>query len=329
VTGIGRLIAVCVGIVLAASLLAVASVHAAAPPSIVSTTADPARATVGDQITLTITVDHDAATTVEGAGFGADVGAFEIVAVAPPRVEARGDASRTTIAYTLAAFRTGDLTIPPQTITYRGSGGSGTLTTGAIAVTIVSVLSPGDTELRPLKAQIDLGDPAPSPVIPALFVAAFAALTAFGYVLVRRAVAVVPMPARAAPVIAAAPPSAHEIARAALDAIASADLGAADAPEYYARIAATVRAYLTARFDFPAYAMTRRELERSAATSGIDRWPARVIANLLEQCDAVEFATFRPAPERRAADLTAAYEIIELTAQNGPPHPGLRPPLSH
>ena len=32
---------------------------------------------------------------------------------------ARFTASRTTIAYTLAAFRTGDLTIPPQTITYR------------------------------------------------------------------------------------------------------------------------------------------------------------------------------------------------------------------
>lgn len=311
-TGIAKRIAMGVGIVIAAGVLTVPIVHAAAP-TIASITASPAHATVGDQITLTITIDHDAATTVESAGFGANVGAFEIVAVAPPRTEPNGDASRTTIAYTLAAFRTGDLTIPPQTITYRGTSGSGTLTTIATAVTIASVLSPGDTELRPLKAQIDLGDPAPSPIIPALFVAAFAALTAFGYVLVRRAAAIVPMPAPGAPVIAVPPPSAHEIARTALDAIAAADLGAADAPEYYARIAATVRTYLSARFDFPAYAMTRRELERSATSSGIDRWPARVIGNLLEQCDAVEFATFRPAPERRAADLTAAYEIIELT----------------
>ena len=315
-TSAARLIAACVGVAIAASLLVVASVHAAAPPSIASTTADPARATVGDRITLTITIDHDAATTVEGAGFGADAGAFEIVAVAPPRTEAHNGATRTTIAYTLAAFRTGDLTIPPQSIAYRGPGGSGTLTTSATAVTIVSVLSPGDTELRPLKAQIDLGDPAPSPVVPALFVAAFAALTAFGYVLARRAAAIVPMPAPAMSVIVPVPPSAHEIARAALDAIATSDLPTTDIAEYYARIAAAVRAYLSARFAFPAYAMTRRELERSAATSGIERWPARVIANLLEQCDAVEFAAFRPAPERRAADLTAAYEIIELTTHN-------------
>ena len=319
-TSAARLTTACVGVAIAATLFAAASVYAAAPPSIVSITADPARATVGDQITLTITIDHDAATTVEGSGFGADVGAFEIVAVAPPRTVPRGDASRTTIAYTLAAFRTGDLTIPPQSITYHGPSGSGTLTTSATTVTIASVLSPGDTELRPLKAQIDLGDPAPSPIVPALFIAAFAALTAFGYVLARRAAAIVPLPARAAAVIAPAPPSAHDIARAALDAIAAADLGATDTPEYYARIAATIRTYLSARFDFPAFAMTRRELERSATTSGIDRWPARVIANLLEQCDAVEFATFRPAPERRAADLTAAYEIIDLTAfKSSPP----------
>ena len=310
----------CVGIAIAAMLIAVASIHAATPPSIISITASPAHATVGDQITLTITVEHDTATTVEGAGFGADVGPFEIIAVASPHTKPRGDGSLTTIAYTLAAFHTGDLTVPPQTIAYRDTSGSGTLTTNATTVTVASVLSPGDAELRPLKAQIDLGDPAPSPIVPVLFVAAFAALTAFGYVLVRRAAAIVPMPAPAAPVFAAIPPSAHDIARTALDAIAAADLGAADAPEYYARIAATVRTYLSTRFEFPAYAMTRRELERNATSSGIDRWPARVIGNLLEQCDAVEFATFRPAPERRAADLTAAYEIIELTTgdQNRP-----------
>jgi hypothetical protein len=314
VSGIARVVAIWVAIVLGASVISGAE---AAPPTIVSITAAPARATVGDQITLTIVVDHETATTVESAGFGADVGPFEIAAVAPPRTEPQNDASRTTIAYTLAAFRTGTLTIPPQAITYRGASGSGTLTTDATTITIASVLAPGDTELRPLKAQIDLGDPAPSPVIPALFVAVFAALTAFGYVLARKAVATRPLPAPAARVAAAPPPAAYEIARDSLDAIATGDLGATDTAEYYARIAATIRTYLSARFDFPAYAMTRRELERSATSSGIDRWPARVIGNLLEQCDAVEFATFRPAPERRAADLTAAYEIIELTTSGG------------
>lgn len=288
--------------------------HAAGPPAVVSMTIEPSRATVGDRITLTIIVDHEGATTVEGPGFGADVGEMEIVAVAPPRTEPGGDASRTTLVYTLTAFRTGDLTIPPQPIAYHGPDGSGTLTTSAGSVTIASVLAPGEAELRPLKPQLSVEDPAPPLAVPALFVAAFAALTVFGYVLIRRVIAI-PPPQIAAPAQLAMPTAAHETARTALNAIAASDLAATDLAEYYARIAATVRTYLSARFGFAAYAMTRSELERGMAGAGIGRWPARLTANLLEQCDAAEFAAFHPAPERRAADLTAAYEIIELTAE--------------
>lgn len=286
--------------------------YAAGPPTISSTTVEPARATVGDRITLTIVVDHDGATTVEGPGFGADAGAFEIVAVAPPRTEARGGASRTTLVYTLTAFRTGEMTVPPQPIAYRGPDGTGAITTSGATVVIASVLAPGETELRPLKPQLSLEDPAPPPAVPTLFVAAFAAMTALGYILVRRATAIPPPPVTATP--AEAPLIPHDAARTALDALAVSDLATADVAEYYARVAATIRTYLSARFAFPAYAMTRSELEREMAGAGIDRWPARLTANLLEQCDAVEFAAFRPAPERLESDLTAAYEIIELTA---------------
>lgn len=294
------------------ALISIVPAHAAAPV-IVSVTAHPPIATVGERVTLTIVVDHDDDTMVEGAGFGANTGEFEIIAVAPPHTEPHEAISRTTIAYTLAAFRTGDLTIPAQSIVYRGTDGSGTLTTDAITITIQSVLAPGDTELRPLKPQLELEDPAPPAVVPVLFVAALAALTAFGFALMRRAIAIRPILAAVADT-ALAPPPAHETARAALDAIADGDLAATDTAEYYARIAATLRGYLSSRFAFPAYAMTRSEMERGATAAGVERWPARLIANLLEQCDAVEFAAFRPAPERRAADLTAAYEIIELTA---------------
>jgi hypothetical protein len=46
---------------------------------------------------------------------------------------------------------------------------------------------------------------------------------------------------------------------------------------------------------------------------GMDRWQARVVGGLLDQCDAVVYAHYRPAVERADADLTAAYEIIEMT----------------
>jgi len=277
----------------------------------------PATATVGDRLALTITVDHRAGVTVTGPGFGGDYGGFDLVQIAPPSdAPAAGGRVRTTFVYTLAAFRTGSFTVPALAVSFTTADGRvGSVATGQASVTIRSVLTEGDAALRPLKPQLDIDTGAPSAVAPALFVAVFAALTAAGYALHRRIAATRP-PALAAEAPAPAPP-AGATARAALDALAASGLAASNPVEYYARIAATVRGYLSERFDFAAYAMTRSELERGAAGSGVDRWAARLAANLLEQCDAVQFAGFLPAPERREADLTAAYEIIELTAAVG------------
>ena len=311
----GRFRYIMVVLTIAITLAAVgltARLAAAAAPTIVSASLAPATATVGDRLTLTIVVDSSQGTIVESAGFGADAGAIEIIDVQRPRTERHGSGQRTTLVSTLAAFSTGDITIPPQRVTYRGAGGDGELRTDALHVSIVSVLAPGERDLRPLKPQLDLGAEAPPAIVPVLFVAAFAALTAFGYALHRRAVSFPSPIVRAAP--AAAAPSSAASARAALDAIGASGTIETDVGEYYARIAAVVRAYLSERFSFPAYAMTRTEVERAMTNVGIERWPAHVTANLLAQCEAAEFAAFRPAPERREADLAAAHEIVALTS---------------
>ncbi|MBI5285941.1 MAG: hypothetical protein HY874_12705 [Chloroflexi bacterium] len=296
------------------ALFAARIVHAQTPADAVSepiVKLTPAVATVGDRLTLTITVEHREGVVLTPPGYGAAFGGIEVVDIAPPSVEQRdGGRARTTFAYTLAAFTTGEFTVPAQSIAFvTPDGAAGTVTTTPRSVTINSVLDPGDTSLRPLKPQLDIDDGAPSPIAPIAFVGMLAALTAIGYVLQARAVAIAP-PAPLAVATPPAPPDGR--ARAALD--AAAPLAGTDVRAYYALIAAAVRAYLSERFDFPAYAMTRTEMERGMAAAGIDRWPARLTANLLEQCDAVQFAGFVPAPERRAADLIAAYEIIDLTS---------------
>jgi hypothetical protein len=297
-------------------LLAAGAAGAAGPPVIASVTIEPSTATVGDRLTYRIAVDHDPATTVDAPGFDAVFPGLELVDVPPPRADDRGDTERTTFTYTLTSFQTGEITIPPQTITYGGAAGDGALRTAPITVTITSVLAPGDTGLRPLKPQLDLPDAAPPPIVPALFVAAFAALTALGYVLVARAIAIRPLPLPSARLRPQAERPAHETARAELDALVAERLADSDVAAYYACLAAIVRRYLSERFAFPAYAMTRTEIERAMTSAGIDRWPARLTANLFEQCDAAQFAGFTPARERRTADLTAAREIITLTTPN-------------
>lgn len=297
---------------LCCALLAFASSAPAAAETraeLASVTLAPATATVGDRLTLTIVVDHDEGSTVEGPGFGADFSGLEAVEIAPPRTERRDGRLRTTLDYTLTAFATGFFTVPALPVEADGPDGAVTLETPPQTVNIESVLGPGETDLRPLKPQLEIGEEAPSPLSPALIVALFAVLTAFGYALVRRAIAERPRTTvTAAP---ATPLTAHERARASLGALPPDDVQA-----YYAGLAATVRRYLSERFAFGAYAMTRTEMERGMAGVGIDRWPARLTANLLEQCDAVVFAGFRPPRERIEADLTAAYEIVALTTDD-------------
>lgn len=293
--------------------------HAQTPPvSPPTISLAPSTATVGDRLTLTITVDHDDNIDITGPGFGSDFGGLELIEAAPLAHEqiAAGRA-RTRLAYTLAAFTSGSYTIPPLALTYTMDGPVSTIETDPSSVTITSVLAPGDTTLRPLKPQLDLDSGAPAPLSPALFVAAFAALTAFGYVLHRRAVATEPY--RAITPAVPEPSSPQTSARQSLDSLAAIS---GDPDQYYARIAVAVRRYLSDRFDFPAYALTRRELDQRMAAAGVERWPARLTANLLTQCDAVQFAAFRPARERREADLTAAYEIIALTAAAAEEHGG-------
>jgi hypothetical protein len=269
---------------------------------------EPEQATVGDRIEVTVIVAHDDGVMIIGPGFDADYGGLEVVEIPPPE----SDGDTTTLREVLTAFAPGDVKVPPLPIEWTAAdGASGTVQTPEQSLEVRSVLQPGDDTLRPLKPQLDLDTTAPSPLVPTSVVAMMAALLAFGYYLMRRAVDARPRP----PEVVLPPLSPADAARRELDALSAGD---PDPRGFYAGIALVVRRYLSAQFDFPAYAMTRTELQREMTRAGIDRWPARVTGNLLEQCDAVQFAGFVPPMERREADLTAAYEIIDITSQGAP-----------
>ncbi|TAK62947.1 MAG: hypothetical protein EPO22_07045, partial [Dehalococcoidia bacterium] len=103
-------------------------------------------------------------------------------------------------------------------------------------------------------------DAAPWPIVPALFVAVFAVLTAAGYLLHLRTLAIAPPPPADA-----RPPD--ERARAALD--AAAPLAGIDARAYYGCIAAALRPYLAERFRLPDHPLPRPEFEARAAAVGV------------------------------------------------------------
>jgi hypothetical protein len=82
----------------------------------------------------------------------------------------------------------------------------------------------------------------------------------------------------------------------------------------YRVMSSVVKTELARRYNLRATALTTNELRRRLEDGGIDRWQARLVGGLLEECDAVIYAGYRPAPERRQADLTMAREIVEVSS---------------
>ena len=76
---------------------------------------------------------------------------------------------------------------------------------------------------------------------------------------------------------------------------------------------AHINADYTERYGFHAFALTTTELRNEMNRRGIDRWQSRLIDGLLTQCDAAVYARYVPALERAGHDLTAAFEIVEMS----------------
>lgn len=81
----------------------------------------------------------------------------------------------------------------------------------------------------------------------------------------------------------------------------------------YRLMSSVVKNELARRYGVRATALTSTELRRRLEKDG-DRWEARLVGGLLEECDSVIYAGYRPAAERREHDLTMAREIVEAPA---------------
>jgi hypothetical protein len=91
----------------------------------------------------------------------------------------------------------------------------------------------------------------------------------------------------------------------------AADLLQRDPVSAYRTLALRVKHEIGERYGFAAAALTTGELQRRMEGHGVERWQARLVGGLLEECDAVVYAGYRPAEERRLADLNMAREIVE------------------
>jgi hypothetical protein len=299
------------GILLALVVASAAPASAQGPPS-AEAALEPTVATVGDPLTLSISVRHPAGTKVEPPD-GADP--FEpldlIEARAPETRDASGGMQETRLVFTVAAFQTGVVHPLPLRMGVIGAQ-EDSISIDVPSVTIESVLpADGVAEPRGLPEPLAHSGGTPAWVWATLVMAGFVALSAATMALARVAVRQAPPAEPAAP---DEPPEA--LARRELDAIGAASLlEHGDLKQHYERIATALRRFLSSSFGIPAGALTAQEIELRLEAAGADRMAARLAMNLLAQAEAVLFANYDPARERAKADLAAAYQVVALVAE--------------
>jgi len=276
---------------------AAAAGRASADESVVTA---PAGLRVGDPFTLVVRVDVPAGATVDLVPEAEDWGDVEVVGVLSfVREPLPEGGERVTIAAEVAAFAPGEVEFTPV-VAVASADGVEVRSLPPASVRVTPTLRPGDPlELGPLPGPVSVGG-TPGWAGPAAV--AGAALFAFG-----AAFAVGFWWRRRSP--AAEPPAAPQpLPLPQLEAVAK--LLEENPAAGYRELAAAVRRVLEEQYRFPARALTTAELRARMEAEGVDRWQARLVVGLLEEGDAVVYAGYSPAPERRQADLSMAAEIL-------------------
>ena len=295
----------------------VAHVWAQTDPPGLLTALDPAVITVGDPVRLVVTVSHTAdARVVWPDPFELDP--FELVDMRllepVPRTRVRSSAE-----LTLTAFELGELTLPAFEVeVVDAAGDTVRLATDAAVVRVESVGRDEGGDIRDIKGPLAI----PFSVVTLLpWLAGLAGLVILGVAVYRR-YRRRQRPEVPAPVVPARP--AHEIALESLDALeASGLLELGEVKTYHIRVSDVMRVYAEDRFGVEAMEMTTGGvldgLRRTGALSGV----VADFRQLLDRCDLVKFAKFRPdVPAcrglvplgRRLVDVTTPAAVVPTVA---------------
>ncbi len=263
-------------------------------------------ALIGQQLLVVVDVYTSRGATVEIDPGARSWNGIEFVRLASASIRDDGDSTRHHLEIVVAAFLPGEVDFAPGVNVVQGKDVIPRALPRA-TLSVVSTLSADDPgTLTPLLAPRQIDGAESRLLRPAITLAAIlaAALVATGLALALRALL---SRRRPAPPVVGASPKAPDLAG--VESILHVDPSSA-----YRALAFNVRAVLSRRYGIPATALTASEIARRMEAEGLDRWQARLVSGLLDECDAVIYAGYRPAAERRLFDLNMAREIVEASS---------------
>ena len=287
------------------------------PPGLL-TTIDPDVITVGDPVHLVVTVSHATdARVVWPDRFELDP--FELVDMRLLAPAPEGNRVRSSAELTVTAFELGELTLPTFEVEVLDAAGDTVrLATDAAVVRVESVGPDEGGDIRDIKGPLAIPFSAVT-LLPWLAgLAGLAILGAAAYRRYRRR----QRPDVQVPVVP--PRAAHETALEALDALeASGLLELGEVKTYHIRVSDIMRVYAQDRFGIDAMEMTTGGLLDGLRRTGVLSGIVADFRQLLDRCDLVKFAKFRPAVPacrhlgplgRRLVDVTTPADPVPAVA---------------
>ena len=287
---------------------------------------DTTMATVGDPITLRVSVDHQEGSQVLWPD-SLDLGPFEVLGVQPGPPAFWGESVRSSLALTLTAFELGDLEVPSFPVQVLSEVGETTiLHTSPFGVQVNSVGLDENGDIRGLKGP--MGIPMSLERFLLIALAVILAMVAVYYLFRRlrrkddkggEIEVSRPLPTR--------PP--HEVALEAFRLLETSPLlSQGRVKDFHIQASEIFRVYVEGRFGVTALEMTTADITRGLRGAGMEPVPVEETREFLHGCDMVKFAKSRPADRESLSTLNLGRKIVEDTVPASVAGPVTAPALT-
>lgn len=302
------LIAVALGVLAAGSDVPVSGQATA------RTKVDTTLVTVGDRITMTVSVRHAPGTRVAWPD-SLTLRPFDVLSAQalPTRSEDGVDVS--SLVLSLTAFELGELEIPTFEVAVIGPDDEvEVVETDRYAIEVVSVGADETGDIRDIRGPLSIPVSALRVVTSVLIVLllATAALALYRRLRTRG-------DGQEAGLRGPPPRPAHELALEALAALESSSLlERGQVKEYHIAVSEVLRTYVERRFHVDALEMTTVEVLAGLDQAGVDGEFRDGLRRFLEQCDLVKFAKARPGQADSRGVLALGRELVQQTIPEVP-----------
>lgn len=277
-----------------------------------SFTADKDEVTVGELVTLTLTISCPAGCQVTTPKPEKTWGDFEVRSATQPRIT-KDDAYETTqIDYIVTLFSPGVFETPPASVTITNQQGEAVeKSIPPVSVMVKSVLTPEDTTIRDLKPQANIPEPSPIPWI----LAALALIAVLIWLTRRYFPGLFHKKASVNSVSEEDLRPASEIALQELLRIESLRLlSKGEYKQLHSLVADCLRGYLERLLSINVLERTTFELKSALKQTNLSQEYAAQFISLFTECDLVKFAKYVPDIQKSENLIPYARQLIEMTA---------------